>query len=399
MSFFDRVPLAPPDPILGLTAAYNADPRREKVNLGVGLYKDEDLRTEALSCVKDSEHFLLGSEKNKEYLPIEGLGVFIEKIGEMIFGESFWKNEKGRIAGCQTVGGTGALKIAGTFIKEELPHPVLVPVPTWPNHVGLLKACQLTVECYPYYDNQKHVVQFDNMVGFLEKLSKGSIVVLHACCHNPTGIDPSLREWELLADMFQKKKLIPFFDCAYQGFGEGVVEDVKAIRLFAERGLEMVVAFSASKNFSLYGERVGALYIVNEHPQTAQHVLSRLKQMIRTTYSNPPIHGAAIVAHILSSAQLSAKWQQELDGMRGRIVRMRKEFAKRLISKVSRWDFSHLSRGLGMFCFSGLGKEHVDRLIAEYGIYLPADGRINLCGLNEKNLDYVVNAIDLLSNS
>lgn len=387
MPFFSKVPLAPPDPILGLSAAYAADTRKHKVNLGVGLFKNAELRTPVLESVKEAEKFLLASEQSKEYLPIDGHKIFLDKVGELLFGKSFWENERERISGFQTVGGTGALKVGGSFLKEEADFPLLLPHPTWPNHRGVFKSCQLQVEAYPYYKN--NALEIDQMLDFLKRQTEGSIVLLHACCHNPTGKDPTVQEWKNILEIVQHNKLLPFFDCAYQGFGKGLEEDAHAIRLFAQAGCELLVAFSAAKNFSLYGERVGALYIVSDTSATAQHVSSRAKQVVRTNYSNPPLHGAAIVGHILQDAMLKAKWMTELQEMRQRINQMRHE----LSAQLTQDRFRHLREGFGMFCFTGLDKPQVDRLIADYGIYLPSDGRINVCGLNQNNIEYAVQSI------
>jgi aspartate aminotransferase len=393
MSFFEHVPMAPPDPIFGLTAEFFADPREQKVNLGVGYYKDEMLRTPILKSVKEAERIILESEPNKEYLPIEGHGALIDKVGELVFGEKFWETEKGRIAGCQTIGGTGALKIAGTFCKEEFDKPLFLPSMTWPNHRGVFKACRLHVEDYPYYDEDSHVLAFDALCVFLEKCERKSIILLHAICHNPTGIDPSLEEWKRIASIMDKKELVPFFDFAYQGLGMGIDEDAAAVRYFAERGFEMFVAFSAAKNFSLYGERVGALFIVSKVAKTKEHILSRVKQMIRTNYSNPPRHGAELVAHILCDADLKNLWKEELDGMLRRIQFVRRELVDRLNRQAKMHNFTHLKNGHGMFCCAGLDELQVNRLRREGAIYMPLDGRINVCGLNENNLDYVVESI------
>lgn len=392
MSFFDKVILAPPDPILGLTEAYLADSRVNKVNLGVGYYKDNMLRTPILDSVKMAEKILLESEPNKEYLPIVGHRALIEKVGEMLFGFTFWEKERARIAGFQAIGGTGALKIGGTFFKEELDSSVWIPAPTWPNHRGVFAGCGLKVDSYPYYDKKKHGIAFDALCAFLEQRERGSIVLMHASCHNPTGCDPSLEEWKTLRAIFAEKELIAFFDCAYQGFAQGLEADAEGLRHFAESGLEMLVAFSAAKNFSLYGERVGALFILTKDPMRKERVESRVKQMIRTNYSNPPKHGAAIVAHILQDAKLKKQWAHELNSMRDRIQNMRTALANRLTSKGQR-DFMRVKTGMGMFCFMGLTEQQVERLVVEYGIHMPRDGRINVCGLNENNIDYVVDAI------
>ncbi len=393
MSFFEHVPLAPPDPILGLTVAFQKDSRKNKVNLGVGLYKNEELQTSVLRSVKLAEAALLEGEQSKEYLPIDGVKLYLEEMGALVFGNQIWSKEKGRVASFQSIGGTGALKTGGTFLKEEADHPVWISTPTWPNHRGVFLHCGLKVETYPYYDNQTHVFDFEKMTSCLEQLSPGTIVVMHASCHNPTGCDPSATQWEALCDLFKAKRLIPFFDFAYQGLGRGLEEDAEAIRHFFSKGMEMLVAVSNAKNLSLYGERVGCLFIVSESAKIAEHITSRVKQMIRTNYSNPPMHGAKIAAHIFSNPMLRRMWEAELDEMRQRILAMRLLLSQKLVAKSEIVDFSHVQRGNGMFGYTGLNKLQVERITAEYGIYMPSDGRINVCGLINSNIDYVVDAV------
>jgi aspartate/tyrosine/aromatic aminotransferase len=397
MSFFEAVPLAPPDPILGLTIAFHQDPRQHKINLGVGLYMTDDLKTPVLASVKSAESLLLDSEKSKEYLPIDGDRHYLESMGLMVFGKEIWTKEKGRIAAFQTVGGTGALKIGGTFLKEEREQDIYISTPTWPNHQGVFSNCGLKVENYPYYDTKKHQVDFENWIACLEKLTSGTVVVMHAACHNPTGCDPTLEQWETLSALFKNKNLIAFFDFAYQGLGRGIEEDAEAIRHFAKNGLEIFVAVSNAKNLSIYGERAGCLFIVAKTEKIAGHVSSRVKQMIRVNYSNPPMHGAKVAACILSSSSLRRRWEDELKEMRERIHLLRLELAKNLAAKSKRVDYSYLRKGNGMFCYTGLTQMQVGRMIKEYAIYLPNDGRINICGLNQNNLDDVVNAIVAVS--
>jgi len=389
MHFFTKVPLAPPDPILGLTVAFQQDVRAHKVNLGVGLYKTEELKTPVLESVKAAEAALLRVEMSKEYLPIEGEKQYLEQMGALIFGREVWGRERERVASFQTVGGTGALKIGGTFLKEEAEHPIWLSTPTWPNHRGVFSHCGLKVEFYPYYDSVHHRVDFDSMMACLQTLHAGTIVLLHASCHNPTGCDLSLEQWRVLSELFRTNHLIPFFDFAYQGFGVGLEEDAEPIRLFAKEGLEMLVAVSNAKNFSLYAERVGSLFIAAESTQSAQRIVSRVKQMIRTNYSNPPMHGAHVASHILSTPPLRKQWEGELMQMRERINAMRALLVQRLGAAA----FGHLGDGRGMFGFLGLNKSQVERLTAEYGIYMPSDGRINVCGLNRQNIDPVAEAI------
>ena len=252
MSFFEKVPLAPPDPILGLTIAFHRDPRPHKVNLGVGLYKTEDLKTPVLACVKSAESLLLDLEKSKEYLPIDGDHHYLQTMGALVFGKEMWIKQKERIAAFQTIGGTGALRIGGTFLKEELDNPIWISTPTWPNHLGIFKNCGLKVENYDYYDKKNYRLDFEKLVTCFERLPEGTIIVMHASCHNPTGCDPSSKQWELLRSLFKAKKLIPFFDFAYQGFGRALDKDAEAIRFFMESELEMLVAVSNAKNFALY---------------------------------------------------------------------------------------------------------------------------------------------------
>ncbi len=393
MTFFEKVALAPPDPILGLTAAFEKDPRPEKVNLGVGLYKTQDLRTPVLGCVKAAEAALLDLEKSKEYLPIDGEPHYLDLMGDLVFGKEMWSKEKKRIACFETVGGTGALKIGGTFLKQEAEHPIWISTPSWPNHRGVFADCGLKVESYPYYDFKSHQLDFKNMMDCFEKLPGGTIVVLHASCHNPTGCDPSPEQWKAICSCFKKNKLIPFFDFAYQGFGVGIEEDAEAIRHFLQNDLEFLAAVSNAKNFALYGERAGCLFIVSRSANIAEHITSRVKQMIRTNYSNPPMHGARIIGSILENSSLKKKWEGELGEMRNRIHTMRIELNDRLMKRCKTVDFTHLKKGRGMFGFTGLSKQQVERIIDQYAVYMTSDGRINVCGLNQDNLDYVVDSI------
>ncbi len=394
MSFFEKIPLAPPDPILGLVAAFQSDPRDTKVNLGVGVYRNENLQTSVQESVKRAEAFLLQEEKNKEYLPIEGEKLYLEQMGGLVFGEELWIAEKRRIACFQTVGGTGALKIGGTFLREEMNNGVWIPNPTWPNHRGVFTHCGLKVEEYPYYDKQGSCLNFEGMMDCLGKLSSGSIVLLHPACHNPTGCDPSEEQWETLSSFFKERRLIPFFDFAYQGFGWGIEEDAKSLRCFLKKGIEMLVSVSNAKNFSLYGERAGCLLIIASAEKIAEKIASRVKQMIRVNYSNPPMHGAKIVARILSTPELRGNWEVELNEMRARVVSMRLLLTEELVSRCKKRDFSSIGKGTGMFTFTGLDSAQVEALRVEHGIYMPSDGRINVCGLNRENLEGVVQAIE-----
>lgn len=393
MGFFEKVPLAAPDPIFGLNNAFKKDDRASKINLSIGVYKTEDLLTPIFPVVKLAEAKIYEEEKSKEYLPIEGDAQFIERLAELVFGTSLWKEHRERVASCQSLGGTGALRVGGTFLKEEAAAKIFIPDPSWPNHKAVFSACGLHVQEYPYYDMRAHQFDFTKMESFLQTIPSHSIVVLHASSHNPTGCDPSLQQWRELCALFRLKKLIPFFDFAYQGFGNGIEEDPLAVRMFMQEGLEMLVAASCSKNFSLYAERVGCLFIVAESKKVAEHILSRVKQMVRHNYSNPPIHGAKIVSTILSHPTLHKAWESEVAVARSRIKGMREQLCNMLISQSQSMDFTHIRDTVGMFVFSGLSKHHVEKLIAEFGIYMTYDGRLNVCGLTQRNIERVVSAM------
>lgn len=393
MSFFEKVPFFPMDPIFGLTATYVADPRPKKVNLMVGLYRTEDLKTPVMSVVKKAEKYLLEHEKSKEYLSFEGDKEYLESIGSLIFKEANWQKIKLRTSSFQTVGGTGALRLGGDFIKQEIGSNIYIPHPSWPNHKGVFTRCGLKVENYPYYDRKNQRFDFEKLYHYFSNLEQKSVIVLHGCCHNPTGIDPTLDQWKELLNLFRSKRFLPFFDFAYQGFGKGVQEDAAAIRLFVESGMEMLVACSFSKNFGLYGERVGGLFVLSKDDLVAERVTSALKLFVRTNISNPPAHGARIVSYILRNPALKEEWEKELSQMRHRVISQREALAASFMAKTHDPDFSYLKSRLGLFCDSGLSEPQVDRLIHEYGIYMTKDGRMNVCGLNKDNLEYVVDAI------
>lgn len=392
-SFFDSIAQAPADMILQLTAAFMEDPRPNKVNLSVGLYRDETLHTPILKTVKAAEKYLLSQQITKEYLPIDGDHVYLEEIGRLIFGQSVWEQHRHRICGIQTPGGTAGLRIGGEFLQQAVRDEIAVPDPTWPNHLGIFKQCHYKVSLYPYYDLKQHRLNIEAMLEALKKTPPRSIVLFHACCHNPTGADLSEAEWNQVVNIIQEREILPFFDFAYQGLGKGLEEDAYAIRLFAQRSLEFAVASSYSKNFGLYSERVAALFVVSQNEETSRRILSQLKFFARTTYSNPPQHGAAIVTHILSNPELKHEWTCEVDMMRHRIENLRKQFVQGLQTQQNSQDFSYLLNRIGMFCFLGLEKEKVSKLREEYGIYMTADGRINLAGLSQRNLNYVIEAI------
>lgn len=393
MSLFDFIVESPPDAIFGLTATYQADPRPHKVNLMVGYYKTEGLKTPVLETVKKSEKYLAEKCGSKEYLSFTGERSFLECTGKLVFGDALWHDASHRMYAAQSIGGTGGLKVGGDFLKQEVSDLIHISEPTWPNHRGVFTRSGFKVGGYPYYDFERKSLDFEGMCRYCERLQPREIVVLHACCHNPTGADLSLEQWKILSDLFLRKKIIPFFDMAYQGFAEGTEEDSRSIRLFAKEGHEMLVATSYSKNFSLYGERIGTLFVIAESSKNLVRLGSKINSIIRTIYSNPPRHGAEIVQHILGDPSLKKEWESEVGSMRKRIIEMRRALVSALMKAQDASDFSFLNDRTGLFCFTGLSKPQVDRLIAEYAVYMTGDGRINVAGLNWENLDYVVNSI------
>ncbi len=393
-SLFDAVQLAPRDPILGLTEAYVADSRPTKVNLGVGVYCDESGRIPLLRAVRDAERARVEAGVPRGYLPIEGLAAYDAAVQKLLFGADSPLITSGRLVTAQALGGTGALKIGADFLKRINPQAqVLISDPSWENHRALFEGAGFKVETYPYYDAATHGLNFVGMTQALRTARPGSIVALHACCHNPTGVDLSSEQWRELASIFKTHELIAMVDLAYQGFGTGVDADGAAVRLFAEQGLTFFVASSFSKSFSLYGERVGALTIVTKSSDEAARVLSQLKRVIRTNYSNPPTHGGSVVAAVLNDTKLRALWEEELAEMRNRIKAMRRGLVDGLKSRKVKRDFSFVLEQNGMFSYSGLTAAQVDRLRNEFGIYAISTGRICVAALNSKNLDYVCDAI------
>ena len=394
MSYLDSLQLMPDDPILNLNVSFAADSRNNKVNLGVGSYKTGEGNPMVLSSVKKAEAILLEKNLNKEYLPIDGLKEFIQEALNVVYGNDFPALKNGEICGVQTIGGTGALRIGSEFLAtRNISKTIFVSDPTWPNHKGIFSQVGLKVDVYPYYDQVAHKLDFAGMCESIKHMPKGSIILLHACCHNPTGIDPQFEQWKELSKLIKDQQLIPFFDFAYQGFGQGLEEDAKAVRYFAEQHHEMLVASSFSKNFGLYSERVGLLSIVTPNKETAVRVCSQLKSLIRCSYSTPPSHGVRIVKTILQDPALRKEWEQELANMCERIKEMRKALVGELLTRKNNKDFSFMNRQQGIFSYSGLDQDQVHRLRQENGIYMPSNGRINVAGLNWHNLNYVVDAI------
>ena len=383
------MPMAPSDPILGVTEAFVADTNPRKVNLGVGVYYDDTGNIPLLECVRHAESERLKSSPHRGYLPIEGLAAYDKAVQELVFGK-----EDKRIVTVQAVGGTGGLKVGADFLKRLLPQAqVWISEPSWENHRQLFDAAGFTVNAYPYYDPKGRGLDFAGMQRALDAAPAGSIVVLHACCHNPTGVDLSKENWLAVLDIVRSRGLVPFLDLAYQGFAEGLEADAYAARLFAESASPVFLSSSFSKSFSLYGERVGALSVVTASAEEAARVLSNIKRIVRTIYSNPPTHGSQIVATVLSNPQLRALWDRELGAMRDRIKSMRKRLVDSIHSRVPDADFSFVLQQRGMFSYSGLTRDQVRRLREEFSIYAIDTGRICVAALNSKNVDYVADAI------
>lgn len=391
--FFDHLELAPADPILGLTDAYKADTNPKKINLGVGVYQNEHGVTPVLKCVKEAEKILLETETSKAYLPITGHPDYGRLTRELIFGAESPLVSDGRAVTCHCPGGTGALRIACDFIyQQHIASRVWISDPTWGNHFQIAEAAGLKTERYPYYDRVNHSLAFDRMLDTLEQANEGDVVLLHACCHNPTGIDPTPEQWQTLAQFLAKKKLLPLIDFAYQGFGKGLEQDAYGVRKVLECNSEVLIASSFSKNFGLYNERVGALTVVSANKEVGVKVASQVKLSIRCAISNPPAHGEKVVITVLSNPDLRNLWEQELDEMRERMRRMRNLLASKL-KEVGAGDFDFIVEQNGMFSFSGLTKEQVEKLRAEFGIYIVGSGRICVAGINDQNVDYLANAI------
>jgi aromatic-amino-acid transaminase len=391
---FAHITQAPPDPIIGLTEAFNADANPKKVNLGVGVYQDASGRVPVLKVVREAEARYHEQEATKTYLPIDGVAAYNKEVQKLLFGADSQVIAEGRAVTVQGLGGTGALKIGADFIRRFLPDSKLwISSPSWENHRMLFEAARFTVNEYPYYDPQTHGLNFNAMIEALRSLPAQSVVVLHACCHNPTGVDLNEEQWRQVVEACQSAGLIPFIDFAYQGFGESIDADAFAVRAFAEAGVPCLIANSFSKSFALYRERVGALTILTASADESKRVLSQVKRVIRTNYSSPPSHGAQLVAMVLSDAELRGRWEGELAQMRERIQQMRERFVDSLREKGVEQDFSFIKNQRGMFSYSGLSPEAVKRLRDEYSLYVVGSGRICLAAMNENNIGVVCEAI------
>ncbi len=400
MSLFATVELVPGDPILGLTEAYNADTRPGKVNLGVGIYYDEQGRIPLLDAVRKVEQALAAESKPRGYLPIDGLPAYTLATQKLLFGAQSPLLEAGRVATSQTIGGSGALRVGADFLKRTLPQAkIAISNPSWENHRVVFGTAGFEVNDYTYFDPATHGLDFPGMLADLGALEPGTVVLLHACCHNPTGADLSVEQWKQVVALAKDRNLLPFIDIAYQGFDQGTEADAIAIRLFAESGIPaFVVASSYSKSFSLYGERVGALSIVAADRDEAKRVQSQIKRTIRANYSSPSTHGAALVAGVLGSDELRAQWEQELGAMRSRIHSLRAALVDKLAA-LGAPEFGFIQQQAGMFSYSGLSKAQVDRLREEYAIYAIGTGRICVAALSQGNLDKVAEAVYAVSRS
>ncbi|BAP88187.1 aromatic amino acid aminotransferase [Burkholderiales bacterium GJ-E10] len=395
---FASVALAPPDPILGLNEAFGADPRPEKINLGVGVYFGEDGKIPVLDSVRRAETERLANPVARGYQPIDGPAAYNRAVQDLLFGAGSEPAAGGRLVTAQSLGGTGALSLGAALLKRIVPDShVLISDPSWENHRALFEAAGFPVAAYPYYDAATHGLDFDGMRAMLRAAAPQTIVVLHACCHNPTGVDLTPEQWNEIIAILRERACIPFLDLAYQGFADGIEADSAVVRSFAASGMPCFIASSFSKSFSLYGERVGALTIVTADADESRRVLSQLKRVIRTNYSNPPTHGAALVAAILGNAELRARWEAELGGMRERIKAMRDTLVSLLGQRLPGVDFSFVRTQRGMFSYSGLTAAQVARLREEFAIYAVSTGRICIAALNRKNIEAVADAVAAVS--
>ncbi|PHM20876.1 MAG: aromatic amino acid aminotransferase [Curvibacter sp. PD_MW3] len=394
MSMFSAVEMAPRDPILGLNEQFNADTNPNKVNLGVGVYFDDNGKLPLLQCVQTAEKAMMDKPTARGYLPIDGIAAYDAAVKSLVFGADSEPVKSGRVATVQGIGGTGGLKIGADFLKKLNPNAkVLISDPSWENHRALFTNAGFTVETYRYYDAATRGVDFAGMLADISAAAPGTIILLHACCHNPTGYDITAAQWDQIIAAIKAKNLVSFLDMAYQGFGNGIAEDGAVIGKFVAAGLDFFVSTSFSKSFSLYGERVGALSVLCASKEEADRVLSQLKIVIRTNYSNPPTHGGAVVAAVLNNPELRALWEKELGEMRVRIKAMRQKLVDGLKAAGVKQDMSFITQQIGMFSYSGLSKDQMVRLRSEFGVYGTDTGRMCVAALNSKNIDYVCQAI------
>ena len=391
---FERLEMAPPDAILGLTEAFKQDTNPNKINLGVGVYKDTQNKTPVLNSVKKAEERILTAEDTKSYMPIPGDPEYGALVRQMLFGEGHEIISSNRARTAHTPGGTGALRVAGDLLKQQFPGAALwLSAPTWANHAGIFGAAGVETKQYPYYDADNKCLNFDAMLQALRTVPEGDVVLLHGCCHNPSGMDPDAEQWAAIAALAREQKWLPLLDFAYQGFADGLEEDATGLRAFCQPGCELMICSSFSKNFGLYRERTGALTLVGADADSVEKAFSHLKKRIRTNYSNPPAHGGLIVSTVLGDPELRAMWESELAEMRGRINGMRELFVDTMKKKAPGADFSFITRQKGMFSFSGLTKDQVGALRERHGIYIVGSGRINVAGITPDNVEMLCDAI------
>ena len=394
---FENITPAPPDAILGLSEAYKKDTRPGKINLAVGVYKDADGKTPVLDAVKAAERRLVETEASKSYLPIDGSPAYAGQVQAMLFGGEHPVVTGERAGTAQTPGGTGGLRVAGDYLHQNHPGAAIwLSDPTWANHDSIFEAAGLTTRTYPYLDRETNTLGFDAMLKALRDAPAGDVVLLHGCCHNPTGVDPTAEQWQRIAAVLAERALLPLVDFAYQGFGDGLEEDAAGLRTVADACDELLICSSFSKNFGLYNERVGALTVVAKNDEQAEAVMTRVRRSIRANYSNPPAHGGSVVAMILDDDKLRQQWQGELTAMRQRINTMRERFADALDDRgvsLSPEGNGFVRRQRGMFTMSGLSKAHVEQLRDDHAIYIVGSGRINVAGMNDDNIPTLCEAI------
>lgn len=393
-TLFDSVNLAPRDPILGLNEQFNADTRPNKINLGIGVYYDEAGHMPLLSVVEQVEQELAEKPAARGYLPIDGINAYNRGAQQLLLGRDCSAIQEQRAVTVQTLGGTGALKVGADFLHSIMPNAtVAISDPSWENHRALFENAGFKVVDYPYYQADTHGLDIDAMLDALAALPDQSIIVLHACCHNPTGIDPTTEQWQRIAELIVEKKHVPFLDIAYQGFGDGLEQDAVAVRMLADQGIAVLVSSSFSKSFALYGERVGALTVITNSSKQSAPVLSQLKRLARTNYSNPPTHGARVISHVFTEPTLLARWEHELTHMRQRIKIMRTQLVEKLKEHGVTANMDFILKQKGMFSYSGLTKEQVHQLRDKDALYILDTGRICVAALNDNNIDLVAAAI------
>jgi aromatic-amino-acid transaminase len=393
-SFFANIPAAMPDPILGVAEAFRADPHQDKVNLGVGVYQDNDGRTPILQAIQQATRIWTAREDTKSYLTIDGVQAYNTGTQELLFGANSPVLRDKRAMTMQSVGGTGALRLGAELIRQFIPsQTIYVTEPSWENHRMLFQGSGLTVGSYPYYDPKTNGLRTDEMLAALRALPENSAVLLHACCHNPTGVDIDLQTWEAVAEICAKHRLLPFIDSAYQGFAEGLQLDARPIRLLADKGLTFVVTTSYAKSFSMYRERCGAITVVTGSAQESSNLMSQMKRIVRTIYSSPPSFGAQLIATVLTTPELRSMWEKELEEMRLRILEMRRVFTRTLRETIPDRDFSFIEKQRGMFSYSGLSKDVVQALRERFHIHALDSGRICIAAMNTRNIEHICRSI------